>query len=80
MSETRPGSSRRIKPLPLLIAAVTVLSLALPGGLGGLFGEPGGAATGGALSATAPATVFVPAAAHASGANGASWRTDLEVH
>ncbi len=80
MSETRPGSSRRIKPLPLLIAAVTVLSLALPGGFGGLFGEPGGAATGGALSATAPATVFVPAAAHASGANGASWRTDLEVH
>ena len=30
------------------------------------------------LSATG--TVYVPAAAHASGVNGASWRTDVEVH
>ena len=33
------------------------------------------------LSILSPAgTVYVPAAAHASGVNGASWRTDVEVH
>ena len=33
-----------------------------------------------ALAAEAGFAVFVPATAHAKGANGASWRTDLEVH
>jgi hypothetical protein len=32
------------------------------------------------LSPSAAGVLFVPASAHAAGANGASWRTDVEVH
>jgi hypothetical protein len=80
MSEARPGFPRRSIVLPLFAAAITVLLLVLPDRLGGLFGKPGGLPGADGMAATAPATLFVPAAAHASGANGASWRTDLEVH
>lgn len=38
------------------------------------------AATGLASLASAAGTVYVPAGAHATGVNGANWRTDVEVH
>ena len=40
---------------------------------------PGGPSSGPALRAAAGSVLYVPAGAHASGANGANWRTDLEA-
>jgi hypothetical protein len=43
---------------------------------------PGGVVARQALvgSAATPAAIYVPASAHAGGANGADWRTDLQIH
>lgn len=57
----------------LLLVVSVVLGIAAT-----LSHGPGGSAP--AAAATAGTVVFIPAAAHAAGANGASWRTDLEVH
>ncbi len=64
----------RGQAFPLLVALLTVFSAA------GLFAWRG---TGrdAAVSSVASGFVWVlPASAHAPGANGANWRTDLEVH
>ncbi len=53
----------------VVVGITTTLSLGQPGPAPG----PRAVAAGGTV-------VYVPATAHATGANGANWRTDLEVH
>lgn len=65
--------SRRGLRLVLVVCVVVGITATLSQG------QPGPAAGPRAIAASG-SVVFVPATAHASGANGASWRTDLEVH
>ena len=69
------GRARSRRGLRLLLVACVVVGVTatLSHGQTGPAPAPRAAATDGAV-------VFIPATAHASGANGASWRTDLEVH
>ena len=70
--------------LPLfLVSGLVVSVLSLPGGRSRVgAGERKATPDVSALVAplATPTTIYVPAAAHAGGANGADWRTDVEVH
>ncbi len=74
--DRRPRSSSRGHVA--VVAATAALSLSL---LGLLFAPRGALRLlPRAMTPDATSTLFVPASAHAAGANGASWRTDLQIH
>ena len=68
---SRHAPSRRSARILLVVSVVLGIAATLS------YGQAGPAP---AAAAAASSVVFVPATAHAVGANGASWRTDLEVH
>jgi hypothetical protein len=65
--------SRRGLRLLLVVSVVVGITATLSHGQHGPAPAPRAVAASGTV-------VYIPATAHASGANGASWRTDLEVH
>ena len=69
------GPARPRRGLRLLLLACVVVGITATLS----HGQPGPAPASRAVAAEGT-VVFIPATAHASGANGASWRTDLEVH
>jgi hypothetical protein len=66
--------------LPLLGLAASFLAVAFV--LGGVRLLPSGVLHGFSATpmAAAGSVIYIPAGAHAAGANGANWRTDVEVH
>jgi hypothetical protein len=69
---------RRSRRFYVALAGIVLLVPILPSARGVL----GGVVARQALltAASAPAAIYVPASAHAGGANGADWRTDLQIH
>jgi hypothetical protein len=65
----------RGQALPILVALLLAAS-----GIALVSIRDGGATLGNVGLASGTAVFYVPAGAHAAGANGANWRTDLEVH
>ena len=68
----------RARWLPIVLAAAAFVIPVLPSARA----FPGSGSAGDAPFATlaTPPVIYVPASAHAGGANGADWRTDLEIH
>lgn len=81
MTKAGDRSSSRGQMLPWLgLAASTLAVMLLAGGTRLLPDSPLVPGNAARLAATAGTSVFVPASAHATGANGSNWRTDVEVH
>ena len=68
----------RARWLPIVLAAAAFVLPVLPSARA----FPGSGSAGDVPFATlaTPPVLYVPASAHAGGANGADWRTDLEIH
>jgi len=74
MTSKRSRPSSRGQALPLLVAALASASAL------GLILARGPGRTPATSSLASGVVWFLPASAHAPGANGANWRTDVEVH
>ena len=72
MERLKVRPDRRGQALPLVVAVVAGITATL------LFGGRGVLLQ--ASAAPADSVLYLPAGAHAAGANGANWRTDVEVH